>query len=69
MFRRKRSRLSRPWGNSTPDEQQRLCELADKDFGNLTDQEKEEAGALTGFLDLYDDKVHTLVRSVCEDVS
>jgi hypothetical protein len=52
-----------------PDEQQRLCELADRDFGNLTDLEKEDAGELTGFLDLYDDRVHALVRSACQGLS
>lgn len=52
-----------------PDEQQKLCELAAKDFDDLTDPEKEEVGKLTGFLSNYDSALHADVRSACEDRS
>jgi NADPH-dependent 2,4-dienoyl-CoA reductase/sulfur reductase-like enzyme len=49
-----------------PDQQDRLCALAGKDFDDLTEAEVQEAGALTGFQSLYDRALHADLRSACE---
>lgn len=51
------------------DQRQAVCRLAQKDFDDLTEQEIEEAGNLTGFHSLYDGALHADVRSACEGQS
>jgi hypothetical protein len=46
-----------------------LCNLAARDFGSLTKEEKEEAGRLTRYYSLYDSEDHAEFRSACESHS
>jgi hypothetical protein len=49
-----------------PAQQDRLCQLAAKDFDDLSDPEKQEAGELTGFLSNYDAALHADLHRACE---
>jgi hypothetical protein len=49
-----------------PAQQDRLCQLAARDFDGLSDLEKQEAGELTGFLSNYDAALHADLLRACE---
>jgi hypothetical protein len=49
-----------------PAQQDRLCQLAARDFDDLSDLEKQEAGELTGFLSNYDAALHADLHRACE---